>query len=173
MASFSCRRVGKVPATQDGVQAELLPELVSGMHRARLPRLLDLNLVSFDGDRRWGRGGPLLPLTGSLAHLLDLGGQTGQRGLPLQGGLDFMRQPRPVFGRRRFQAAQRTEGALAWASESDRLDQQVIGVGFAFVDAGVVLRMYISHYKYHDRKSMSIYFLLHLVTIVDILPNRL
>lgn len=42
----------------------------------------------------------------------------------------------PLLGGSRFQAAERADGALARTFGSlNRLDQQVVGVGFAFVDS--------------------------------------
>ena len=52
----------------------------------------------------------------------------------MQRRLEFVRQSQPVFSRRRFKAAQRTDRALAGAIGSlDGFDKQMIGVGFAFV----------------------------------------
>src|SRR5215831_7470616 len=48
-----------------------------------------------------------------------------------------MGQGQPVLGRRGFQAAERTNGALAWALGGlDRFDQEMIQVGFAFIGPG-------------------------------------
>jgi len=52
----------------------------------------------------------------------------------MQRRLEFVRQSQPVFSRRRFKAAQRTDCALAGATGSlDGFDKQMIGVGFALV----------------------------------------
>ena len=82
---------GKSSAAEDGVQAELAPHLVPDVHRTGLARLLDLDLVHFNGDRGVGGGGGLLPPNSPPTQSLDLGRNRPQRGLPLQRRLDFVR----------------------------------------------------------------------------------
>jgi hypothetical protein len=57
--------------------------------------------------------------------------------LSLQSGVEFVSERAPMLGRSRFQAAQGADGALARTLGSlHRLHQQVVGVGFPFVDSG-------------------------------------
>src|SRR5438093_5728216 len=113
-----------------------MPHLVSRMHRARLARFFHRDVVRFDDNRRSGYAGAFLSFASFLAQLLNLIWRALQRFLPSQGGLEFMRQRQPILSRRGFEAAQRTDGALARAIGGlDGFHRQVVGVGLGFVDS--------------------------------------
>src|SRR5207244_12210391 len=70
--------LGKPGSLQDGLDPELMPNLVPRMDRAGLARFFHRDPVRFDYNRESGYEAPFLSLAGLRAQLLDLGRRMGQ-----------------------------------------------------------------------------------------------
>ena len=112
------------------------------VHGAGFPMLLCIDALSIDEDQR--TSGPvnrsqLLPLpavfAGTGKHKRRWRLRPRQRQLPLQGRFHLVSESQPLLVRSGFEAAEGTDRALSRTFGSEyRLNEQVVGVAFAFVD---------------------------------------
>jgi hypothetical protein len=126
---------------QHVIKAEPAPHLVRDMDGAGLARVLYGNAVGMHGDEV---GGGRLTVNGrrrfcrvSFGFLDfsddDIDGGLGLDGLlARKGGFNSVGEGKPIVLRGGSEGAKRTEDPMAWAiGRGDRLDQEVVDVGFA------------------------------------------
>ena len=131
--------LGEAGLSENTVDTQTPPKLVADMHGASLARFLGTDLIDVHGQqigrsrRSWSGG---LHLGNDLLELGIRGLADEQLGLAGQSGGKFASQCEPLGLGTRMEVAERTDNFLAWAFGSeDPLDEDVVGVGLAFVGA--------------------------------------